>query len=125
MLAAKEAENLLLREASTKPYQDFDAKNRLIPRPPGERGKDGWNLQKHMGLENDDKTYSNIRVSSLALHSILQFSFYSLPVKRCVRYAVYESQLDISKRINEQNEKSLFTCYAVVGTVQFLALLLT
>ncbi|KAG8925358.1 hypothetical protein FRC01_010304 [Tulasnella sp. 417] len=94
LLAEKEAENLRLQQTAIKAQQDFDAKNRLIPRPPGERGKDGWNLQKHMGLENDDETYGKIR--------------------RCVRYAVYESQLNIWKKITDQDEKSLFTCYAVI-----------
>lgn len=54
---------LRLQDDSIKAMQEFNAKTRLIPRPPGERGKDGWNLQAHMGLAEDDETYSNIRVS--------------------------------------------------------------
>ncbi|KAG8972425.1 hypothetical protein FRC05_010018, partial [Tulasnella sp. 425] len=93
-LAARDAEVLRLQHLNTQAQQDARGGTRLIPRPPGERGKNGWNLQEHMGLTSDPKTYHNIR--------------------RCVRYAIYKTQLDIWLRINRQDEKSLFACYTLV-----------
>ncbi|KIO27435.1 hypothetical protein M407DRAFT_7304 [Tulasnella calospora MUT 4182] len=93
-LAARDAEVLCLQNLNAQVQQASRPRNQLIPRPSGERGKNGWNLQRHMGLEDDYKTYSNIR--------------------RCVRYAVYESQLNIWLRITRQEEMSLFTCYGLV-----------
>lgn len=34
-----------------------------IPRPPGTKGRNGWNLQENMGLGSDKKAYIRIRVS--------------------------------------------------------------
>ncbi|KIO29429.1 hypothetical protein M407DRAFT_21491 [Tulasnella calospora MUT 4182] len=98
-LAARDAEVLRLQNLNAQVQKESRPHNQLIARPPGERGKNGWNLQKHMGLEGDYDTYSNIRLT---------------PHQRCVRYAVYESQLNIWLRITRQDEMSLFTCYALV-----------
>ncbi|KAG8934652.1 hypothetical protein FRC01_001388 [Tulasnella sp. 417] len=94
LLEAANAEIDRLQNESSQVQQDQVAHNQLIPRPRGERGKNRWNLQANMGLKKDYKLYSNIR--------------------RCVRYAVYEAQLNIWKKITEQDERALFTCYTVV-----------
>ncbi|KIO16279.1 hypothetical protein M407DRAFT_34066 [Tulasnella calospora MUT 4182] len=94
LLAAAQAEIQRLQEANTQTQQELTSNKQLIPRPPGERGKNGWNLQANMGLKNNYNLYSNIR--------------------RCVRYAVYEAQLNIWKKITQQDERALFTCYGVV-----------
>lgn len=33
-----------------------------VPRPPGERGKNGWNMQTALQLEDDGDTYNAILV---------------------------------------------------------------
>ncbi|KAG8989849.1 hypothetical protein FRB90_002050 [Tulasnella sp. 427] len=93
-LAAAQAENTRLQYVNEQTHRDYQVKSQLIPRPPGERGKNGWNLQAHMGLAKRYELYSNIR--------------------RSVRYAIYESQLNIWKKINHQDEQALFTCYALI-----------
>ncbi|KIO17586.1 hypothetical protein M407DRAFT_12282 [Tulasnella calospora MUT 4182] len=52
---------LWVKEYSKKAKVDsqFDT---LIPRPPGEKGKNGWNLQDAMGLGEDDALYNEILV---------------------------------------------------------------
>lgn len=35
----------------------------LIPRPPGESGKAGWKLIRHMGLAGNKEKYNEIMVS--------------------------------------------------------------
>ncbi|KAG8994397.1 hypothetical protein FRB90_000441 [Tulasnella sp. 427] len=93
-LAATEAEIRRLTEVNVSAQKELTAITQLIPRPPGERGKNGWNLQDKMGLKNDKETYGNIR--------------------RCVRYAIYKAQLDIWIKINQQDQMSIFTCYSLV-----------
>lgn len=34
----------------------------LIPRPPGEKGKNGWNLQEAMNLKDNDGLYQEMLV---------------------------------------------------------------
>lgn len=75
-LAAKDAEVLRLQHVNRQTQQEHRP-NQLIPRPPGERGKNGWNLQKHMGLENDPEAYHNIRVSQVYTTCKFSLSFLS------------------------------------------------
>lgn len=42
-----------------------DEDDEPIPRPPGERGKNGWNMQEALRLENDGHMYNAILVSYL------------------------------------------------------------
>jgi hypothetical protein len=48
-------------QAGTSMAQPVDT----VPRPRGENGKRGWNLQREMGLENDKAAYNNILVCVL------------------------------------------------------------
>lgn len=38
------------------------SKSELIPRPPGENGKAGWNLKDQMGLKDNKDLYMEIMV---------------------------------------------------------------
>lgn len=59
-----------VKEYSKKAKSGTAPPESLIPRPPGEKGKNGWNLQEAMGLEDDDALYIEIlvRLSILTLH---------------------------------------------------------
>lgn len=127
LLAASEAEVQRLQQAQIQPQEEYNTKKHTIPRPPGERGKNGWNLQEHMGLKDNEEAYSNIRVCG---HSdgyrfrghATNSSLVPCPVQRCVRYAIYESQLDIWVKINQQKEVALFTCYALVSLYPYFSI---
>ncbi|KIO24256.1 hypothetical protein M407DRAFT_213183 [Tulasnella calospora MUT 4182] len=63
-----------------------------IPRPPGERGKNGWNMQTALQLEADGDTYNLILAAT--------------------RDAVRETGLDWKKKFDEQEPARVGTCYS-------------
>ncbi|KIO19367.1 hypothetical protein M407DRAFT_31006 [Tulasnella calospora MUT 4182] len=49
-----------VKEYSKKAKSDAGPADSLIPRPPGEKGKNGWNLRDAMGLKDDEALYTEI-----------------------------------------------------------------
>ncbi|KAG8930579.1 hypothetical protein FRC01_002577 [Tulasnella sp. 417] len=63
----------------------------LIPRPPGEKGKNGWNLQDAIGLKDDNSLYSDILQST--------------------RHCISRSGLDWEATYSEQEPARLAACF--------------
>ncbi|KIO32950.1 hypothetical protein M407DRAFT_18107 [Tulasnella calospora MUT 4182] len=63
----------------------------LIPRPPGEKGKNGWNLQEVMSLKDDDGLYAEIL--------------------RAARHCISRSGLDWDSTYSEQDPGRLAACF--------------
>lgn len=60
-----------VKEYSKKAKSGTAPPDSLIPRPPGEKGKNGWNLQDAMGLKDDDPLYNEILVC-ISILTLLQ-----------------------------------------------------
>ncbi|KAG8900428.1 hypothetical protein FRC00_012971 [Tulasnella sp. 408] len=69
-----------------------------IPRPPGERGKNGWNLQTALQLEADGDKYNLVLAAT--------------------RDAIKETGLDWRKKFDEQDPIRVGTCYSQMKHVQ-------
>lgn len=63
----------------------------LIPRPPGEKGKNGWNLQEALGLKDNEALYSEML--------------------RYVRHCISRSGLDWESTYSEQEPARLAACF--------------
>ncbi|KAG8959045.1 hypothetical protein FRC00_002029, partial [Tulasnella sp. 408] len=63
-----------------------------IPRPPGERGKNGWNLQTALQLEGDGDMYNLVLAAT--------------------RDAIKETGLEWRKKFDEQDPIRVGTCYS-------------
>lgn len=74
---------LWVKEYSKKSKADAPGpSSSLIARPPGEKGKNGWNLQEALGLKDDDKLYGEILVclKPQALYALTLTSLTSVPL---------------------------------------------
>ncbi|KAG9030894.1 hypothetical protein FS837_003159 [Tulasnella sp. UAMH 9824] len=77
-----------------------------IPRPPGERGKNGWNMQTALQLQADGDMYNLVLILPLC------------DLKAATRDAVRECGLDWRKKFDEQDPIRLGTCYSQMKHVQ-------
>ncbi|KAG8909169.1 hypothetical protein FRC01_007097, partial [Tulasnella sp. 417] len=112
-----EKESLLIykalweREQAAIQAQNNDSpeNDELIPRPPGEKGKNGWNLQEALRLKDDGYTYNEIlvrqRTSNVEDH--LQAR-----IKATTRDAVAMAGLDCTISFRTQDPEKLVNCYA-------------
>ncbi|KAG8909106.1 hypothetical protein FRC01_007130, partial [Tulasnella sp. 417] len=82
------------REQAAMQAQNNDSQENeeLIPRPPGEKGKNGWNLQEALRLKDDGYTYNEILATT--------------------RDAVAMAGLDCTISFRTQDPEKLLNCYA-------------
>ncbi|KAG8921033.1 hypothetical protein FRC01_000473 [Tulasnella sp. 417] len=98
-LAELEEENRRLKKYRARWVRDHSEKQATgsedaedpIPRPPGERGKNGWNMQDALQLEDDGDTYNEILATT--------------------RNAIREVGLDCKLRFDDQDTARLTNCY--------------
>ncbi|KAG9043166.1 hypothetical protein FS837_009936 [Tulasnella sp. UAMH 9824] len=83
-----------VKEYSKKAKSGTAPPDSLIPRPPGEKGKNGWNLQDAMGLKDDDPLYNEIL--------------------RTARHCISRSGLDWEATYSEQDPGRLAACFKEV-----------
>ncbi|KIO24549.1 hypothetical protein M407DRAFT_26066 [Tulasnella calospora MUT 4182] len=88
---AKKFKVLYAKEVSLKGKVDLPITGNLIPRPPGEKGKNGWNLQEVLGLKDDFALYNELL--------------------RTVRCAISRSGLDWEATYSEQDPARLGACF--------------
>ncbi|KIO25443.1 hypothetical protein M407DRAFT_25241 [Tulasnella calospora MUT 4182] len=80
-----------VKEYSKKAKVDSQPGDSLILRPPGEKGKNGWNLQDAMGLKEDDALYNEIL--------------------RSARHCISRSGIDWEATYSEQEPGRLAACF--------------
>ncbi|KAG8902418.1 hypothetical protein FRC00_008569 [Tulasnella sp. 408] len=85
-----------VKEYSKKAKSGTAPPDSLIPRPPGEKGKNGWNLQDAMGLKDDDPLYNEILVKRQ--HPYLERFLGDWPAKEMVISALQNRRKALSAK---------------------------
>ncbi|KAG9049061.1 hypothetical protein FS837_011334 [Tulasnella sp. UAMH 9824] len=85
-----------VKEYSKKAKSGTAPPDSLIPRPPGEKGKNGWNLQDAMGLKDDDPLYNEILVKRQ--HPYLERFLGDWPAKEMVINALQNHRKALSAK---------------------------